>query len=188
MLRCSNQGGRERTVARDRTAQPGRDSDATVERIRTLSDRVLEGVREGGEAALQAYERTLRALADYQEAAGQRGPEWVRGLAKAQASLTRAFASASPTAARALRDRMDELTGAAGRHAERAPTEEQAEGQAREPAREQSLPISRYDELTATEIVSRLPKLSKSDVGKVAAYEHAHKNRKTILKKIDTLR
>ena len=172
-------------MARDRTAQPEGESDATVERIRTLSDRVLEGVREGGEAALQAYERTLRALADYQEAAGQRGPEWVRGLAKAQASLTRELASASPAAARALRDRMDELTGAAARHAERAPTE----GQAREPAaREQALPISRYDELTATEIVSRLPKLSKSDVGKVAAYERAHKNRKTILKKIDTLR
>ena len=171
-------------MARDRTAQPEGESDATVERIRTLSDRVLEGVREGGEAALQAYERTLRALADYQEAAGQRGPEWVRGLAKAQASLTRELASASPAAARALRDRMDELTGAAVRHAERAPTE----GQAREPtAREQALPISRYDELTATEIVSRLPKLSKSDVGKVAAYERAHKNRKTILKKIDAL-
>jgi hypothetical protein len=177
-------------VARDRTAQPGDESDATVERIRTLSDRVLEGVREGGEAALQAYERTLRALADYQEAAGQRGPEWVRGLAKAQASLTRELASASPAAARALRDRMDELTGAAARHAERAPSEEQAEGQAREPAaaREQAPPISRYDELAATEIVSRLPKLSKSDVGKVAEYERAHKSRKTILKKIDTLR
>ena len=176
-------------MARHRTAQPGGESDATVERIRTLSDRVLEGVRERGEAALQAYERTLRALADYQEAAGQRGPEWVRGLAKAQASLTRELASASPAAARALRDRMDELTGAAARHAERAPTEKQAEGQAREPAaREQAQPIRRYDELTATEIVSRLPKLSKSDVGKVAAYERAHKNRKTILKKIDTLR
>jgi hypothetical protein len=78
---------------------------------------------------------------------------------------------------------MDELTGAAARHGERAPAEEQAEGQAREPAAgEQALPIRRYDELTATEIVTRLPKLSKSDVGKVAAYERAHKNRKTILK------
>jgi hypothetical protein len=134
ILRCSNPGGREPTVARDRTARPGGESDATVERIRTLSDRVLEGIREGGEAALQAYERTLRALADYQEAAGQRGPEWVRGLAKAQASLTRDLASVSPAAARALRDRMDELTGAAARHAERTPTEKQADGQAREPA------------------------------------------------------
>ena len=176
-------------MARDRTAGAAGASDATVERIRTLSDRVLEGVREGGEAALQTYERTLRALADYQEAAGRSGPQWVQGLAKAQASLTRELASAPPVAARALRDRMNELTGAAARHAECAPTEKQAEGQAREPAaREGALPISRYDDLSATEIVSRLPKLSKSDVGKVAAYERAHKNRKTVLKKLDTLR
>jgi hypothetical protein len=176
-------------VARDRTAQAAGASDATVERIRRLSDRVLEGVREGGEAALQAYERTLRALADYQEAAGRSGPQWVRGLAKAQASLTRELASAAPAAARALRDRMGELTGAAARHGERAPTEKQAGAQAREPAaHEDAVPISRYDELSATEIVSRLPKLSRTDVGKVAAYERAHKNRKTILKKTDTLR
>ena len=55
-------------------------------------------------------------------------------------------------------------------------------------ARQQDLPIARYDSLSAAEIVKRLPKLSQVDLGKVDAYERKHDNRKTVLKKISSLR
>ena len=50
----------------------------------------------------EAYERTLRSMAEYQESAGKRGSEWIGALAKAQAAFTRELASVSPAAARAL--------------------------------------------------------------------------------------
>jgi hypothetical protein len=55
-------------------------------------------------------------------------------------------------------------------------------------AKEEDLPVSGYDSLTADEIVSRLPGLSQSDLVKVAAYERAHENRQTVLERTDSLR
>ena len=50
-------------------------------RIRDLNEQILERIKSGGESALEAHERTLKTVADYQEAAGQSGAEWVTGLA-----------------------------------------------------------------------------------------------------------
>jgi ferritin-like metal-binding protein YciE len=50
------------------------------------------------------------------------------------------------------------------------------------------LAIARYDELTADEIVRRLPNLSQVDLAKVAVYERAHQNRTTVVGRIDALR
>lgn len=163
-------------------------ADATTERIRNLNDKILERVRQGGDAALEAYERMLLTIADYQESAGKRGAEWFAGLAQAQAAFTRELASASPAAARALRDRLDEFTDAAARQARRVPGEPSAEGTARGAvAREEDLPIARYDDLGVDEIVEKLPKLSDVDVTKVETYERRNKNRKTVLQKIESL-
>jgi hypothetical protein len=160
-------------------------ADAAIERIRNLNERIMESVRQRGEAALETYERTLKIVADYQEAVAKRGPDWVSGLARAQAEFTRELASVSPAAARALRDRMEELTGAATRQARRAPGAQTAEGTARgAAAREQDLPIANYDKLSAAEVVKRLPRLSKANLSKVEAYERRHKNRKTVLDRI----
>jgi hypothetical protein len=74
------------------------------------SEQILERIRFGGESALEAYERTLKTVADDQEAAGQRGGERVTGLAPAQSQFTRELASASPAAARAPGKRFDEVT------------------------------------------------------------------------------
>jgi hypothetical protein len=63
------------------------------------------------------------------------------------------------------------------------------EGEARGAvARQQDLPIARYDSLPAAEIVKRLPKLFQVDLGKVDAYERKHDNRESVLKKISSLR
>jgi ferritin-like metal-binding protein YciE len=54
-------------------------------------------------------------------------------------------------------------------------------------AAEADLPIARYDDLTADEIIHRLPNLSQVDLAKVAVYERAHQHRTTVLGRIDTL-
>jgi hypothetical protein len=176
-------------VARQTRERASGAADAAVERIRNLNERIMESVRRNGEAALEAYERTLKTVAEYQETAGKRGSEWVGAFSKAQAAFTRELASASPAAARALRGRMEELTGAATRQARRVPGEERAEGAARgAAAREQDLPIANYDKLSAAEVSKRISRLSKVDLGKVEAYERRHKNRKTVLQRIDSAR
>ena len=50
------------------------------------------------------------------------------------------------------------------------------------------LPIANYDKLSAKEIEKRLTRLSKTDLGKVDAYERKHKNRATVLKRIESRR
>ena len=48
-------------------------------------------------------------------------------------------------------------------------------------------PIPQYDDLTAAEIVRRLAPLSADDMAAVADYERAHRNRRTILGRIEQL-
>ena len=50
------------------------------------------------------------------------------------------------------------------------------------------LPIPGYDTLSASQVVERLTGLPASDLDEVHAYESAHRNRRTVLGKIDQLR
>ena len=69
------------------------------------------------------------------------------------------------------------------------PGQPQAEGAARgAAAREQDLPIANYDKLSVKEINSRLRRLSEVDRTTVEVYERKHKNRKTVLQRIASLR
>jgi uncharacterized membrane protein len=95
---------------------------------------------------------------------------------------------AARDALKAVTERVSEVTGAAARQARRIPGEEAAEGEVRGTvAREEDLPIARYDELSAAEINKRLAKLSEVDLQKVDAYERKHKNRKSVKDRIGTL-
>ena len=68
------------------------------------------------------------------------------------------------------------------------PGVESVEGEARGAvAREQDLPISNYDQLTASDIVDRLDRLSETDLRKIDAYERKHGNRKTVHDKVASL-
>jgi len=164
-------------------------ADAAVGRIRDLNDRILESARKGGTSSLEAYERLLSNIADVQAAAGDRGAEWVSAFGHAQAAFTRELAKNSPAAARRIGGRITDTARGGARRVRRVPGVADAEGEARGAvAREQDLPIARYESLTAGEIVKRLPKLSQVDLGKVDAYERKHDNRKTVLKKIESLR
>jgi ferritin-like metal-binding protein YciE len=74
------------------------------------------------------------------------------------------------------------------RQARKVPGVARAEGQVKGAvASEQDLAISRYDALTADEIVGRLTDLSQIDLAKVAAYERKHQKRSTVLGRIDSL-
>jgi hypothetical protein len=160
----------------------------TSGRIREINDRIVDSARRGGEASLQAYERLLRRIADAQEAAGDRGAEWVRAFTEAEARFTRELADGLPAAVRSAFERASGLADTAAQQARRVPGVEPAEGEARGAvAREQDLPITNYDQLTVDEIVQRLGRLSKGDLHKIDAYERKHANRKTVHSKIASL-
>jgi ferritin-like metal-binding protein YciE len=74
------------------------------------------------------------------------------------------------------------------RQARKVPGVARVEGQVKGAlASEQDLAISRYDALTAEEIIGRLSGLSQVDLAKVAAYERKHEKRSTVLGRIDAL-
>ena len=64
--------------------------DETTERVRELNERILTASKKAGGAYLDAYERTLQSIADYQEqVAKQSDVEWVSTTVDAQARFTR---------------------------------------------------------------------------------------------------
>lgn len=172
-------------ATRDRA---GTQIDQTIGRIREINDHIVESARRGGDASLQAYERLLRIVADAQEAAGDRGAEWVRAFTAAEARFTRELADALPAAARSAMEHANQLADKAAQQARRVPGVESVEGEARGAvAREEDLPIANYDKLTADEIINRLERLSQADLHKIDSYERKHDNRKTVHAKIESL-
>jgi len=55
------------------------------------------------------------------------------------------------------------------------------------PGSDDSLPIPGYDALSASQVVERLAGLSSEELGAVRSYEGTHRNRRTILGKIDQI-
>jgi hypothetical protein len=69
---------------------PKNQTEATTERIRDLNERILDAGKKAGSAYLDAYEKTLESIADYQESvAKQTDVEWVSTIVDAQARFTR---------------------------------------------------------------------------------------------------
>jgi hypothetical protein len=65
-------------------------TEETTERIRDLNERILDAGKKAGNAYLDAYEKTLQSIADYQEtAAKQSDVEWISTVVDAQARFTR---------------------------------------------------------------------------------------------------
>jgi ferritin-like metal-binding protein YciE len=75
------------------------------------------------------------------------------------------------------------------RNARKVPGVAQVEGEVKGVvASERDLAIADYDELTAAEVVERLPELSQVELAKVDAYERRERNRTTVLSRIGSLR
>jgi uncharacterized Ntn-hydrolase superfamily protein len=72
------------------TAKTRNTVEETTERIRDLNERILEAGRKAGGAYLDAYEKALQSIADYQEqVATQTDVEWISTIVDAQAKFTR---------------------------------------------------------------------------------------------------
>jgi hypothetical protein len=64
--------------------------DETTERIRDLNEQIIGASKKAGGAYLDAYEKALKSIADYQEqVAKQTDVEWVSTIVDAQARFTR---------------------------------------------------------------------------------------------------
>ena len=62
----------------------------TTERIRELNEQIIGAAKKAGGAYLDAYEKALKSIADYQEqVAKQSDVEWVSTIVDAQARFTR---------------------------------------------------------------------------------------------------
>jgi hypothetical protein len=65
-------------------------TEATTEQLRGLSERVLDAGKKAGGVYLDAYEKTMKSIADYQpKVAESTGVEWVSTIADAQARFAR---------------------------------------------------------------------------------------------------
>ena len=72
------------------TKTADRNVEATAERIRDLNERILESSKKAGTAYLDAYEKALKSIADYQQSvARQTDVDWVSTVVDAQARFTR---------------------------------------------------------------------------------------------------
>jgi hypothetical protein len=149
--------------------------EAAADRVRELNERVIESSSKAGVAGLQVYGRLLQRLAESQEQAGRHGSQWLMAFGQAQATFSRDLAHAMPAVARTTAERVRGAATTTKRRGAATP----ANGK---------LPIANYDKLTAKELESRLTRLSKPDLSKVATHERKHKNRATVLKKIESLR
>jgi hypothetical protein len=74
-----------------------------VQRIRELNERVLEQVKAAGQASLDAYEKSLKSLLDFEQRVGNASQlEWVSALATAHAKFIEDVTSAYTDAARQM--------------------------------------------------------------------------------------
>jgi hypothetical protein len=68
-----------------------------------FSDRFIDASRKAGTSYVDAYEKTLTSIADFQDRIGKTSQvDWIATLAHAQADFTRNWAEAYTTAARSV--------------------------------------------------------------------------------------
>jgi len=89
------------TQTRTRTDGATENFEQAADRLRDLNERIIESSRKAGQSYIDAYEKTLVSIADFQDRIGKSSQvEWVTTLAHAQADFTRNWAEAYTTAAR----------------------------------------------------------------------------------------
>jgi hypothetical protein len=77
--------------------------DEAVQRIRDLTERFIEVARTAGNASLDAYEKSLQNLVEFQErAAGASQLDWVSTIAAAHAKFVQDVSAAYVSAAREM--------------------------------------------------------------------------------------
>jgi predicted RNA-binding Zn ribbon-like protein len=78
-------------------------TEEAVQRIRELTERFLESAKAAGNASLDAYEKALQNLVEFQErAAGATQLDWVTSIATAHAKFLQDVSNAYVSAAREM--------------------------------------------------------------------------------------
>ncbi len=86
-------------MAATNTTQTTDQRRADAERLQLLNERLVEAGRQVGNAYLDAYERTVKSLADLQERTARASQiEWFSAATTAQADFAREMAQASASA------------------------------------------------------------------------------------------
>lgn len=89
------------TSAADAMSAMMPDVEAVTERIRQLNEKMIEATKQGGNLSLDAYERTLSSLVDFeQKTADASQLDFVSALAQAHATFLSDVSSAFTNAAR----------------------------------------------------------------------------------------
>jgi predicted RNA-binding Zn ribbon-like protein len=84
-------------------ANPTAATEEVVQRIRELTERFIESAKQAGNVSLDAYEKSLQNLVDFQErAAGASQLDWVANIASAHAKFVQDVSSAYISAAREM--------------------------------------------------------------------------------------
>jgi len=87
----------------DAAAQMTGATDEAVQRIRELTERFIESAKSAGNQSLDAYEKSLRNLVEFQErAAGASQLDWVSSIAAAHAKFVQDVSAAYVSAAREM--------------------------------------------------------------------------------------
>jgi hypothetical protein len=76
--------------------------DKTIARIREMNERLIESNRAAGRATLDAYEKALRSMVDFQERVARGGSQldWISALASAHTKFVEDMSAAYIKAAR----------------------------------------------------------------------------------------
>jgi len=89
--------------AADATAATQAATEETVQRIRELTERFIESAKAAGNASLDAYEKALQNIVEFQEkAAGATQLDWVSTMASSYAKFMSDISNAYVSAAREM--------------------------------------------------------------------------------------
>jgi flagellar biosynthesis chaperone FliJ len=88
-------------MATQTKTQADKVTEQATKRIRDLNEQILHLGRNAGTSFLEAYEKNLETIADYQDkVADQSKVDWIAGIARAQANFTREISRVSTSTAR----------------------------------------------------------------------------------------
>jgi hypothetical protein len=83
------------------STDPTAAAEAAVQRIRDLTEQFIESAKAAGNVSLDAYEKSLQTLVDFQQrAAGGSDLDWVSSIAQAHAKFIQDVSAAYVQAAR----------------------------------------------------------------------------------------
>jgi hypothetical protein len=156
-----------------------------AEQVLEASSRAIDATTELYTEVLTSQAEAARVLLDLYGGLGARAATTATETAgRTEETAVRATETAARTTARATR-RTTKRAATTTRRA--AQTTRRAAATTRRAAKPAAPPITGYDDLTADEIVAKLPEQSQTALAAIAAYEQANQKRATVLQRVAAL-